>query len=94
MINHPVTFLSLLLSQDPVNKGDKVILVYSLVPGGVAEVSGKLQVGDKLVSVGGVSVVNHSLQFAVQQLMNVQVRYASRNVLLNLGFSYRGKVAY
>ena len=51
-----------------------MILVYSLVPGGAAEVSRKLQVGDKLVSVGGVSVVNHSLQFAVQQLMNVQVR--------------------
>ena len=32
---------------------------------------GRLKVGDKLLSVNRVSVVNHSLQFAVQQLVAV-----------------------
>ena len=57
--------------QDPHNPGDRVILIHSLVPGGLAMRDGRLKVGDKLLSVNRVSVVNHSLQFAVQQLVAV-----------------------
>ena len=58
-------------TQDPHNPGDRVILIHSLVPGGLAMRDGRLKVGDKLLSVNRVSVVNHSLQFAVQQLVAV-----------------------
>ena len=54
--------------QDPVNPGDKVNLVHSLVPGGTAHRDGRLQRGDKLISVNGVSVLNHTLEFTVEQL--------------------------
>ena len=47
--------------------------MHSLVPGGVAEMDGRLQVGDRLVSVNGVSVLGHPLQFAVQQLTGVKL---------------------
>ena len=57
--------------QDPHSPGDRVILIHSLVPGGLAMRDGRLNVGDKLLSVNRVSVVNHSLQFAVQQLVAV-----------------------
>ncbi len=57
--------------QDPHNPGDRVILIHSLVPGGLAMRDGRLKIGDKLLSVNRVSVVNHSLQFAVQQLVAV-----------------------
>ena len=48
--------------QDPHNEGERIILVQSLVEGGVAEQDGRLRVGDRLVSVNDVSVVNTSLQ--------------------------------
>ena len=38
---------------------------------GTAERDGRLKVGDKVLSVNHVSVVNHSLQFAVKQLVDV-----------------------
>ena len=57
--------------QDPHSPGDRVILIHSLVPGGLAMRDGRLKIGDKLLSVNRVSVVNHSLQFAVQQLVAV-----------------------
>ena len=69
-----MTILCYTLLQDPANTGDKVILVCSLIPGGVAERDNRLQVGDRLLSVNDVSVVDHSLQFAVQQLTSIQVR--------------------
>lgn len=50
------------------SQGDRVILVHSLVTGGTAEKDGRIQKGDKLLSVNGVSVVNHSLEFTVEQL--------------------------
>ena len=58
-------------TQDPHDSGDRVILIHSLVPGGLAMRDGRLKVGDKLLSVNRVSVVNHSLQFAVQQLVAI-----------------------
>jgi len=36
--------------------------VHSVVEGGIAERDNRLKVGDKLISVNGTSVVNHSLQ--------------------------------
>lgn len=48
--------------QDPHNEGERIILVQSLVEGGVAEQDGRLRVGDRLISVNDVSVVNTSLQ--------------------------------
>ena len=48
--------------QDPRCPGDRVILVHSLVEGGAAERDGQLKVGDKLLAVNRVSVLNHSLQ--------------------------------
>ena len=58
-------------SQDPRHPGDRVILVHSLVKQGTAERDGRLKKGDKLLSVNDISVVNHSLQFAVDQLVAV-----------------------
>jgi len=60
---------SILDFADPHHPGDRVILVHSVVEGGIAERDNRLKVGDKLISVNGTSVVNHSLQFAVQQLL-------------------------
>ena len=39
-----------------------MILVHSVVEGGIAERDNRLKVGDKLIRVNGTSVVNHSLQ--------------------------------
>ncbi len=57
--------------QDPLQPGEKVILVHSLVEGGAAEEDGRLRIGDKLLSVNNIYVLNHSLDFAVQQLVAV-----------------------
>ena len=51
--------------------GDTVTLVHSLVSGGAAERDGRLQKGDKLISINGLSVVNKSLDFTVGQLKSV-----------------------
>ncbi len=48
-----------------------MILVHSLVEGGAAEEDGRLRIGDKLLSVNNIYVINHSLDFAVQQLVAV-----------------------
>lgn len=62
---------SILDFADASSPGDRVILVHSLVPGGTAERDGRIQKGDKLISVNGVSVVNHTLEFTVEQLKSV-----------------------
>ena len=51
--------------QDPHCEGERIILVQSLVEGGVAEQDGRLRVGDRLVTVNEVSVANTSLQVCV-----------------------------
>ena len=48
--------------QDPHNEGERIILVQSLVEGGVAEQDGRLRVGDRLISVNDVAVASTSLQ--------------------------------
>jgi C-terminal processing protease CtpA/Prc len=45
-----------------------MIIIRSLVPGGVAQMDGRLEPGDRLVSVNGINVYNSSLETAVQAL--------------------------
>ena len=46
--------------------------------GGAAKRDGELKVCDKLLSVNGVSVIDHSLEFAVQQLVSVPMGGVAR----------------
>ncbi|GFS21984.1 multiple PDZ domain protein [Elysia marginata] len=59
---------SILDYQDPVNPSGTVIVIRSLVPGGVAQQDGRLVPGDRLVFVNDVSVEHASLDQAVQAL--------------------------
>ncbi|KAG7297678.1 hypothetical protein JYU34_018395 [Plutella xylostella] len=59
---------SILDYQDPVDPEGTVIVVRSLVPGGVAEKSGNIAPGDRVMSVNGVSIKNATLDQAVQAL--------------------------
>lgn len=46
-----------------------MIIIRSLVPGGMAQLDGRLEPGDRLVAVNGISVYNVGLDVAVQALM-------------------------
>ncbi|OXB81736.1 UNVERIFIED_CONTAM: hypothetical protein H355_010297 [Colinus virginianus] len=59
---------SILDYQDPVDPAKTIILVRSLVPGGVAEQDGRLSPGDRLMFVNDISLENSSLEEAVQAL--------------------------
>lgn len=59
---------SILDYQDPVDPQGTVIVVRSLVPGGVAEKHGEISPGDRVMSVNGVSIKNATLDQAVQAL--------------------------
>ncbi|XP_061298481.1 multiple PDZ domain protein isoform X15 [Pezoporus flaviventris] len=59
---------SILDYQDPVDPVNTVIVIRSLVPGGVAEQDGRLLPGDRLVSVNDTNLENGSLEEAVQAL--------------------------
>lgn len=59
---------SILDYQDPVDPQGTVIVVRSLVPGGVAEKHGDISPGDRVMSVNGVSIKNATLDQAVQAL--------------------------
>ncbi|XP_048786937.1 multiple PDZ domain protein isoform X9 [Lagopus muta] len=59
---------SILDYQDPADPSKTVILIRSLVPGGVAEQDGRLSPGDRLMFVNDVSLENGSLEEAVQAL--------------------------
>lgn len=50
------------------NPSETVIVIRSLVPGGVAQQDGRLIPGDRLVSVNEVNLENASLDLAVQAL--------------------------
>lgn len=54
--------------QDPLNPQDTVIVIRSLVPGGVAEKDGRLIPGDRLVAVNGTNLENATLDQAVAAL--------------------------
>lgn len=59
---------SILDYQDPVDPHGTVIVVRSLVPGGVAEKNGEISPGDRVMSVNGASIKNATLDQAVQAL--------------------------
>lgn len=54
--------------KDPLNPEETVIVIRSLVPGGVAEKDGRLIPGDRLVAVNGTNLENASLDQAVAAL--------------------------
>ncbi|XP_014647898.1 PREDICTED: multiple PDZ domain protein isoform X2 [Ceratotherium simum simum] len=59
---------SILDYQDPVDPASTVIVIRSLVPGGIAEKDGRLLPGDRLMFVNEVNLENSSLEEAVQAL--------------------------
>ncbi|NXH70076.1 MPDZ protein, partial [Hydrobates tethys] len=59
---------SILDYQDPVDPANTVIVIRSLVPGGVAEQDGRLLPGDRLMFVNDTNLENGSLAEAVQAL--------------------------
>ncbi|XP_036593735.1 multiple PDZ domain protein isoform X5 [Trichosurus vulpecula] len=59
---------SILDYQDPVDPARTVIVIRSLVPGGIAEQDGRLLPGDRLMFVNDVNLENGSLEEAVQAL--------------------------
>ena len=54
--------------QDPLSPAQTVIVIRSLVPGGVAEQDGRLIPGDRLVSVNDINLEDCSLDMAVGAL--------------------------
>lgn len=59
---------SILDYQDPIDPNDTVIVIRSLVPGGVAQIDGRLIPGDRLLFVNDKNLENASLDQAVQAL--------------------------
>ncbi|XP_069482182.1 multiple PDZ domain protein isoform X15 [Ambystoma mexicanum] len=59
---------SILDYQDPVDPASTVIVIRSLVPGGIAEVDGRLLPGDRLMFVNEINLENAGLDEAVQAL--------------------------
>jgi multiple PDZ domain protein len=58
--------------QDPQNMSETVIVIRSLVPGGVADKDDRLVPGDRLVYVNEINLGNASLDTAVQALKGAQ----------------------
>lgn len=59
---------SILDYQDPLDPNDTLIVIRSLVPGGVAQIDGRLIPGDRLLFVNDTRLENASLDQAVQAL--------------------------
>ncbi|XP_063932758.1 inaD-like protein isoform X3 [Zophobas morio] len=59
---------SILDYQDPLNPQETVIVIRSLVPGGVAQLDGRLIPGDRLLSVNDINLEHATLDRAVQVL--------------------------
>lgn len=59
---------SILDYQDPLDQNDTLIVIRSLVPGGVAQLDGRLIPGDRLLFVNNINLENASLDQAVQAL--------------------------
>ncbi|XP_055911101.1 patj homolog isoform X2 [Eupeodes corollae] len=59
---------SILDYQDPIDPNDTLIVIRSLVPGGVAQLDGRLIPGDRLLFVNSINLENASLDQAVQAL--------------------------
>lgn len=59
---------SILDYQDPMDSNDCLIVIRSLVPGGVAQLDGRLIPGDRLLFVNNINLENATLDQAVQAL--------------------------
>ncbi|XP_033093254.1 multiple PDZ domain protein isoform X5 [Trachypithecus francoisi] len=59
---------SILDYQDPIDPASTVIIIRSLVPGGIAEKDGRLLPGDRLMFVNDINLENSSLEEAVEAL--------------------------
>jgi hypothetical protein len=59
---------SILDYQDPLNMSETVIVVRSLVPGGIAQLDGQIVPGDRILHVNQVRLEHVSLDTAVQAL--------------------------
>lgn len=59
---------SILDYQDPMDSNDCLIVIRSLVPGGVAQIDGRLIPGDRLLFVNNINLENATLDQAVQAL--------------------------
>ena len=64
---------SVLEYADPAHRGETVIVVKSLVPGGPAHVDGRIVPGDRLLFVNDTPLVNASLDTAVHALKTAPV---------------------
>ena len=64
---------SILDYQDPLDPNDTLIVIRSLVPGGVAQLDGRLIPGDRLLFVNDTRLENASLDQAVQALKGKQL---------------------
>ncbi|OBS73236.1 hypothetical protein A6R68_12187, partial [Neotoma lepida] len=53
---------------DPIDPASTVIVIRSLVPGGIAEKDGRLLPGDRLMFVNDINLENSSLEEAVEAL--------------------------
>lgn len=64
---------SILDYQDPLDPNDTLIVIRSLVPGGVAQLDGRLIPGDRLLFVNDTRLENASLDQAVQALKGLRI---------------------
>ena len=60
--------LSFFIPQDPMNPNETVIVIRSLVPGGVAQQDGRLVPGDRLMFVNSINLEQATLDEAAQAL--------------------------
>ena len=75
------------LFQDPVNPAETVIVIRSLVPGGVAQLDGRLVPGDRLIFVNDVNLESATLDEAVQALKGAPKGVVKIGVAKPLPFS-------
>ncbi|KAM8960306.1 multiple PDZ domain protein [Pelodytes ibericus] len=78
---------SILDYQDPIDPVSTVIVIRSLVPGGVAEQDGRLLPGDRLMFVNEINLEHASLEEAVQALKGVPMGRVSIGVAKPLPLS-------
>lgn len=86
---------SILDYQDPMDSNDCLIVIRSLVPGGVAQLDGRLIPGDRLLFVNNINLENATLDQAVQALKGapkgvVRIGVAKPLPLTNADTSLKG----
>lgn len=59
--------------QDPISHDETVIVIRSLVPGGVAQLDGRLVPGDRLLFINDISLERAGLEEAVQALKHTEL---------------------